>query len=160
MYFTWCYTEIPEQTQWAVFYIDVLKAFDGCIHKKLWSCLLRHGVRRNFLGIFDTMYRQLKSGVRVDGGLTDFFQCSTGTLQSCISSPIIFSLFINDLVTYLRHKCGSGIYINNDINDLYKLVFAGDVSSVADSVLNLQQQINYIDDFCKDSGLNLNLDNP
>jgi len=27
-----------------VFYIDCLKAFDGCIHTELWSCLSRHGV--------------------------------------------------------------------------------------------------------------------
>ena len=37
-------------------------------------------------------------------------------------------------------------------------MFADDVSSVADTVLNLQRQINYIDDACKDTGMNLNLD--
>mgnify|MGYP000042990229 FL=1 len=37
-------------------------------------------------------------------------------------------------------------------------MFADDVSSVADTVSNLQRQINYIDDFCKDTGMNLNLD--
>ena len=44
-----------------VFYIDFLKAFDGCIHKKLWSCLSRHGVQGKCLCIFDSMYGQLKS---------------------------------------------------------------------------------------------------
>ena len=32
------------------------------------------------------------------------------------------------------------------------------VSSVADTVLNLQRYINYIDDFSKDTDMNLNLD--
>jgi len=36
-------------------------------------------------------------------------------------------------------------------------MFADDVSSVADTVF-LQRQINYIDDACKDTGMNLNLD--
>ena len=48
-----------------VFYIDFLKVFDGCIHKKLWSCLSSHGVQGKFLCIFDYVYRQLKSCVKV-----------------------------------------------------------------------------------------------
>ena len=48
-------------------------------------------------------------------------------------------------------------YINNDSDDIHALMFADDVSSMADTVLNLQRQINYID-FCKDTGMNLNLD--
>ena len=37
-------------------------------------------------------------------------------------------------------------------------MFADDVSSVADTVLDLQCQLNYIDEFCKDTGMYLNLD--
>jgi len=37
-------------------------------------------------------------------------------------------------------------------------MFAEVVSSVTGTVLNLQRQINYIYDFCKDTGMNLNLD--
>ena len=40
-----------------VFYIDFLKAFDGCIHKKLWYCLSRQSVQGKCLCIFDAMYR-------------------------------------------------------------------------------------------------------
>ena len=104
------------------------------------------------------MYQQLKSCVKVEGGLTDVLQCNIGTRQGCVSSPIILSLFINDLVTYLRTKCGKGIHINNDSDDIHAFMFADDASSVADTVLNLQRQINYIDDFCKDTGMNLTLD--
>ena len=124
-----------------VFYIDFLKAFDGCIHGKLWACLSRNGIRGKFLRIFDSMYSQLKSCVKVDGFLTNFFDCNIGTRQGCVSSPIIFSLFINDLINFLKQKCGSGIYINDNVDDLYALMFADDVSSVADTVINLQRQI-------------------
>jgi len=40
-----------------VFYIYFLKAFDGCIHKKLWYCLSRQSVQGKCLCIFDAMYR-------------------------------------------------------------------------------------------------------
>ena len=55
-------------------------------------------------------------------------------------------------------KYGAGIHIHNDYDDLHALMFADHVSSVADTVLNLQRQINDIDDFCKDTGMNFNID--
>ena len=41
--------------------------------------LSRHGVQGEILCIFDSMYRQLKSCVKVEGGLTDCFQCNIET---------------------------------------------------------------------------------
>ena len=67
---------------------------------------------------------------------------TTGTRQGCISSPIIFSLFINDLVEYLQSETDSGIFISNDIEDLLALMFADDVSSFSDTVIRLQRLIN------------------
>ena len=57
------------------------------------------------LKIFKSMYSQLKSCVKVKNGLTQFFNCYIGTRQGCASSPIIFTLFINDLVSYLESEC-------------------------------------------------------
>lgn len=68
--------------------------------------------------------------------LTDLFQCNVGTRQGCVSSPIIFSLFINDLVKYLKHKFWFWCIKNNDVDKIYALMFADDVSGIADTVLN------------------------
>lgn len=118
----------------------------------------RNGVHGKSLGIFKSIYSQLKACVKVKGGLPTFFECNVGTRQGCVSSPIIFSLFINDLVAYLKQKCRSGIFISNDIEDLYALMFADDISSVAETVVKLQKQIDYIDEFCQETGMKLNLD--
>ena len=87
-----------------VFYIDYLKAFDNCVHSKLWESLVRKGINPNskLLRVFKSMYSQLKSCVRVGNGLTDFFNCQKGTKQGCVSSTIIFSIYINDLISYLK----------------------------------------------------------
>ena len=50
-----------------VFYIDFVKAFEGCMHRKLWACLSQNGVRGKFLKIFESMYQQLKACVKYDG---------------------------------------------------------------------------------------------
>ena len=78
-----------------VFYIDFYKAFDSCIHRNLWSSLTRKGIQEHskFLKIFKSMYCNLKSCVKVQNSLTEFFKCNIGTKQGCVSSPIIFSLF-------------------------------------------------------------------
>ena len=102
------------------------------------------------------MYRKLKSCVKVNEGLTEYFECNIGTRQGCISSPIIFSLFINDLVSFLRSECENGVFISNEIEDVLALMFADDVSSFADSVARLQKQINLIEKFCKSVGMSLN----
>ena len=99
--------------------------------------------------IFRSIYQQLKSCDKVNEGLTEFFICIIGTRQGCISSPIIFSFFIYDLLSYLRSECKNGLFISNEIEDVLALMFADDVSSFANSVVRLQKQINLIEKFCK-----------
>ena len=74
-----------------------------------------------------------------------------------MSSPILFSLFINDLISYLRSQCDRGIFVTNQIQDLLALLFADDVASFSDSIIRLQQQINCIQRFCESAGMSLNL---
>ena len=40
--------------------------------------------------------------------------------------------------------CGPGIYVTNDIDEVFALMFADDVVSVAETVNNLQQHIRHI----------------
>ena len=103
------------------------------------------------------MYSQLKSCVKVKNSLSHFFECCIGTRQGCLSSPIIFALFINDLIAYLRAESDRGIFISNDIEDLIALMFADDVACFSDTIVRLQRLINLIEKFCKSVGMKLNL---
>ena len=122
-------------------FIDFKKAFDSIRHDKLWDALERKGIKGKFLDTIKSMYKKLKSCVKIDGNLTPYFDCSIGTRQGCVASPKIFSLFINDLVDYLNIKNERGIFVTQDINELNVLMFADDVSSFADTVVQLQRQI-------------------
>ena len=138
-------------------YIDFAKAFDSIQHQKLWDAFSRNNINGRFLIIIKSMYAKLKSCVKVNDNLTSFFSCNTGTRQGCVGSPIIFSLFINDLVTFLHEKCDRGIFVSDDIEDLVALMFADDVSSFSDTVINLQHQINCIEEYCKTVNMKINL---
>ena len=74
-----------------------------------------------------------------------------------MSSPIIFSLFINDLISYLRSESDSGVFISNEIEDVMALMFADDISCFADTVVRLKRLIDLIEKFCKSVGMTLNL---
>ena len=81
------------------------------------------------------MYNQLNDVIKVNNFLTHFFECTIGTRQGCVISPIIFDLFINDLVAYLWSETNSDSFISNDIEDLLALMFADDVSCFSDTVI-------------------------
>ena len=74
------------------------------------------------------MYSQLQSCIKINDSLTKCFECSIGTRESCVSSPIMISLFINDLVAYLKSETDHGISVSNDTEDILALMFADDAS--------------------------------
>ena len=137
-------------------FIDFEKAFDSIRHDKLWEALRRKGVSGKFLSTFQSFYGQLKSCVKVDDTLTEYFRCTVGTRQGCTASPQFFSIFINDLIDHVIQKSGRGIFISNAIIELNCLLFADDVSSFADTIIQLQRQIDDITEFSHSVGLNIN----
>ena len=143
-----------------VFFIDFFKAFDSCKHQQLWCSLVRKGIKEDslLLAVLKSMYSQLSSCVKLPDGLTEYFDCNIGTKQGCVSSTIIFALYINDLVTHLKRHCGSGIFISNQVEEIQALMFADDIATVAETAWKLQTQINRIYEFCESTGMQLNLD--
>lgn len=139
-------------------FVDFQKAFDSIQHNKLWDSLLRKSVDGKILNVFKSMYEKLKSCVKCGNGLTNYFNCTVGTRQGCVTSPIIFILFINDLVNYLREKCGNGIFVSNEIEDIFSLEFADDIAAVADTVHALQRLITSMEIFCNSVKMNINFD--
>ena len=101
---------------------------------------------------------QSLSCVKIDDKLTEYFDCTIGTRQGCVASPIIFSLFINDLVIYLRENCGNGIFVSQDADNLLTLLFADDVAGFSDTVGRLQKISDCIASFCDSVGMKINLD--
>ena len=138
-------------------YVDFRKAFDKINHLKLFQCLKGHGIHGNFLKVLLSMYKNLSSCIKTENGLTDFFECNIGTRQGDKSSSIIFNLFINQLCIALRKDCKNGIYINENIPDIIGLMFADDIANCSDTVVNLQKQLNIIQEFCLDTGMEVNL---
>ena len=87
---------------------------------------------------FLAMYSYITSWVKANAGV---FKCKLGTRQGDTSSTTISSLFNNQLCTRLSEGNNNGIF----------------VTDCADTLVNLQKQLNIIYQFCIDTGMEINL---
>lgn len=65
---------------------------------------------------------------------------------------------MNDLVNYLKRQEDDGIYISQEIDKLFVIMYADDIAGLADTAVRLQRMINNIDTFCDKVGMKVNLD--
>ena len=82
--------------------IDASKAFDRINHQKLISKLIQRQLPTCFLNIFVNWYSKLYSCVRWNGVLSSCFKVLCGVRQGGILSPILFNIYVNDLIDSLR----------------------------------------------------------
>ena len=139
-----------------VLYVDFKKAFDSVVHQNLFNCLKNIGVSSKMLKILLSIYSNMRSFVRVNQTFTESFPCNIGTKQGDVTSTILFTLYINELLTFLRNKNHRGIFVTEDIEDVICILFADDIANCADTAINLQLQLNSISEFCSQTGLAVN----
>ena len=95
-------------------YVDFAKAFDTIDHAKLLSCLADRGVGGKLLRILKSMYLSYIHVYRPVGTVQSLFRSNVGTRQECILSLVLFSLFINEVITDIRSVQPRYIYFPRD----------------------------------------------
>jgi len=89
------------------------------------------------------MYATIKSCISINGEQSDFFQCYRGLRQGENVSPILFSLYLNDLENFMTTNISPTLDINNaNLETLLKLsvlLYADDTVVFAKSEENLIQ---------------------
>ncbi len=138
-------------------FVDYRKAFDFINRQALWLKLYKLGVSSQFLKLLRSMYEEVKSCVRLSGNIySSFFVSSIGVRQGENLSPILFSLFINDIVDELASVKDLGILVSNI--RLLLLLFADDMVLFSNSVKGLQDGLDMLHEYCAKWGLTINTD--
>ena len=79
-------------------FVDFKKAYDSVWRDGLFYKLLKSGVRGKTFNVIQSMYSQSECYIKINGDRTDFMSDSIGVKQGEVLSPLLFNLFINDLV--------------------------------------------------------------
>ena len=83
-------------------FVDFRKAFDSVYLNGLWFKLFKLGINGKMLRIFKELYNQVKACVRACNSYSDFFECAIGLKQGEVISPLLFSLFVDDLELFYK----------------------------------------------------------
>ena len=105
--------------------------------------------------VIKTMYNSSRSAVLLEGEKSSTFSVEQGVAQGCSLSPILFSVFISDLLEEIdRAQIGIQLKSGNKIGGL---LFADDFVGITESSENLQQLIDIIYEFCSKWRLHANV---
>ena len=107
------------------------------------------------------MYNNVKIRVRCGSKLTDYINCTYGVKKGDVCSPVLFSLFINELAVKIIEKGKHGATLTIDYLELSILLLADDIALLAETVIGLQTQLNNLQHaaFSLDLKVNLNKSN-
>ena len=132
-------------------FVDLKKCFDSINRNIMWYKMNKLGIKGKLLRIVRDMYNKVKSCVRNRNKISDFFEYGVGLRQGEIISPILASLFLEDLELYLQENPESGLSF--DQITLIILLFADDMVIFGKSPDELQKNINLLYDYCSKWGL-------
>ncbi|MEW8152430.1 MAG: reverse transcriptase family protein [Candidatus Thiodiazotropha endolucinida] len=143
-------------------FIDFSKAFDSVWRIRLWRKLLNAKINGKFFNVIHNLYLNIKSCISLNNEKSAFFDSHCGVRQGENLSPVLFSLFLNDLEDYLRHKHNDGIVIDinsEDVSVFLKLIillYADDTVILAQDTKSLQKNLNDFYDYCNEWKLKIN----
>ena len=83
--------------------LDCSKAFDKCRFDKLFSKLITKGLPAIVVRVLVFVYEEQTGWVKLSGKRSTSFKLTNGTRQGSVLSPILFSVYLDDLLKELRH---------------------------------------------------------
>ena len=79
-------------------FLDIKKAYNTVWREGLWDKLQRAGIQNRISQVIKNMYSEVKSSVVLNDRMTEWFNIEIGLRQGCVLSPLLFLIFINDLL--------------------------------------------------------------
>ena len=135
-------------------FIDLSKAFDSIYRKGLWFKLHKLGINGKLLRVIKNMYSNVKARIKGCRSYSDYFNCSIGLKQGEVMSPVLFSLFLDDLESYLLEGNNGGL--NIDDLTFILMLFADDMVIIGKNPNDLQCSLDLLKTYCDNWGLKVN----
>jgi hypothetical protein len=131
------------------------QAFDTVSHRRLWLKLVKLGVSNKVINTLKSIYSIANAKVRTNYGISEPFPIQKGVLQGETVSPILWNLYLEDLVQVLSESNTLPVKIIGDT--IHALLYADDIILLAYTPAELQKKINILSAYLKENGLRVNL---
>ena len=145
-------SQILKKKQLYCCFIDFKQAFDTIPHSQLWLRLQQTGIPLKIVKLLQSYYLQAASCVGTPKGDTNYFTIEQGVKQGCNLSPLLFSLYINNLPRLISHP-----NITLSPPTVSCLMFADDIVIFSNDPNELQYSLTQLDVFCETSLLKINM---
>ena len=126
---------VQSKSQVTIVYIDFRKAFDTVSHEKLFTRLYNYGIRGTVLLWLKIFFSMRTHQTRVEFSVSDIAQLLSGVVQGSGIGPLMFLLYINELIGILE---GHGITVKvfaDDVKIYLRVVNDIDVKQIGYRVL-------------------------
>ena len=125
---------------------DATKAFHKVSYKVLFDIQLENNVCPRIVNLLHYMYYNQLCHVKCRGQTSVSFSMSNGVKQGGVISPLLFSLYIDELFSLLKQ---SGLGCDVGLTYAGAFVNADDIALVASSLSSLKQTISICKEFAK-----------
>ena len=134
-----------------VAYLDIKKAFDSVPRTILFRKLYSAGIRGKILRIIMDQFSGVKGLCKIDDLMTREFDIASGVVQGSRLGPILFNVFINDLLCEL-HNSDIGITLKCG-KIVSGIAYADDLALFGKSPKELQKLISICEKWSRNNGL-------
>lgn len=132
-------------------FLDLKKAYDLVPHKRLLQKLENKGLGKKCLTFIKNMYENTYIKVRIGNSLFNSFKYERGVRQGCPTSPIIFNMYIDDMLDNMPTTSVPGL--RSGVSGLH---FADDTVLIASSVEKLIEMMKIVEDWLNINCMELN----
>lgn len=133
--------------------MDMQAAYDTVPRALLWNKLAEQfNIQTPVIGILKTLFDTNESILLIKGKQSEPIPNRRGLLQGSSLSPLLFNVFINDLISRLAALPGTRLFGKR----IATLAFADDVALTADTMNQLQEAIRVAETWSINNGMRFN----
>ncbi len=141
-----------------VAFLDIAKAYDSVPRVLLWEKCRRKGMDNSMIKSLQSLFDFNRSKLCVNGFHSGEIVHQAGLLQGTVLSPLLYSIFIDDLADELINIHGKNGVQLNDGTEIRALLYADDIAIISDNHESMQRMLMVAEEHSLCNGYKFNVD--